>query len=341
MKSRTRGTDADLVRAAARRIAWQFSIASALIVLIVTGLVLALRPMLHGDRALHLDDGIGSGESSFDPGDDDALLRNALIIAAIVGIAIAGILGFLIARRAVAPLGEALALQRRFVADAGHELRTPLTVLHTRAQLLARRLRPTDPARPVVDQLLDDSRVLGEIVDEMLESAALGGDPRRGEPLSAAELVKESAASMQVLAGEAGISLVVETPDELRIRGSRTGLRRALTALVDNALSHTPAGGHVVIATGAVGDRVLITVTDDGEGLSDDDAERLTERFARGQASATRVGGGRRFGLGLSLVREVATAHGGTFFLAEQPGAGVRATIDLPAAGPDEYGTGR
>ena len=339
MKARPRGTDADLVRAAARRIAWQFSIASALIVLIVAGLVLAIRPILHDGRPIRLDDGIGDGGEGFGGfagGDDDALLRDALIIAAIVGIAIAGLLGFLIARRAVAPLGEARALQRRFVADAGHELRTPLTVLHTRAQLLARRLGPTDPARPVVDQLLDDSRVLGEIVDEMLESAALAGDPRRGELLSSTDLVQESAASMQVLASEAGIALAVETPDELRIRGSRTALRRALTALVDNALAHTAAGGHVVIATTAFADRVLITVTDDGEGLSDDDAERLTERFARGQASATRVGGGRRFGLGLSLVREVATAHGGAFSLTGLPGAGVRATIDLPAAAADE-----
>ena len=149
----------------------------------------------------------------------------------------------------MAPLGEALALQRRFVADAGHELRTPLTVLHTRAQLLARRLSPADPARPVVDQLLDDSRVLGEIVDEMLESAALGGDPRRGEPLSSAELVQEAAASMQVLADAArSLAAGVRRLASVQVRGSRTALRRALTALVDNALSHTPAGGNVVIA---------------------------------------------------------------------------------------------
>lgn len=334
MRSRARGTDADMLRAAARRIAWQFSIASALIVLIVAGLVLALRPILHDGRPGRTADALSYDDAGFGGavGDDDGLLRDALIIAAFVGIAIAGILGFWIARRAVAPLGDALALQRRFVADAGHELRTPLTVLHTRAQLLARRLAPGDPARPVVDQLLDDSRVLGEIVDEMLESAALAGDPRRGEPLSSAELVMDSAASMQVLAGEAKVSLAVETPQDLPIRGSRTALRRALTALVDNALSHTPAGGHVVIATAPFGDRVLITVTDDGEGLADGDADRLTERFARGQASATRVGGGRRFGLGLSLVREVATAHGGTFSLTGLPGAGVRATIELPGA---------
>ena len=131
------------------------------------------------------------------------------------------------------------------------------------------------------------------------------------------------------------MSLTSGSQGNVQVRGSRSALRRALAALVDNALAHTPAGGRVVIATVATGPRVLITVTDDGEGLAGDDADRLTERFARGQGSGGGVGGGRRFGLGLSLVREVATAHGGVLTLIGAPGNGVRATIDLPAdAGP-------
>lgn len=335
MTPATPGPDEKLVRAAARRIAWQISLAIALIVIMVAGLALLLAPLLHPDRFGH-GPGVGAGFGGGD--DDDALLRDSLVVASLIGIAIAGLLGFLIARRAVAPLGEALALQRRFVADAGHELRTPLTVLHTRAQLLARRMSATDPSRPMMDQILDDSRVLGEIVDEMLESAALATDPHRGERLNPAEVAAEVEASMQVLAAAAGITLVVVDQSDREIRGSRTALRRALTALVDNALSHTPPGGHVTIETTGDDNHVLIAVTDDGEGLPDTDAERLTERFARGPSSAQAVGGGRRFGLGLSLVREIATAHGGDFTLTGRPGTGVRAIITVPthsAAGKD------
>lgn len=331
MKTRNRGSDADLVRSAARRIAWQISIASALIVLVVAAATLLLRPVLHGGRQGRLEGGLGGDGGSIFGGDDDALLRDALIGAAIIGIALAGVVGFVVARRAVAPLGEALALQRRFIADAGHELRTPLTVLHTRAQLVARRMDPADPARPMVEQLLDDSRVLSEIVDEMLESAALSSDPSRGDQLDLGMLAAEVAASMQVLATGAGVSLQVVDGAQRGVRGSHSALRRAVTALVDNALSHTPPNGHVVIEVAEAGDRVLLTVTDDGEGFADGDADRLTERFARGQASMNSVGGGRRFGLGLSLVREVTTAHGGTFTLNGHSGAGARATIDLPA----------
>ena len=321
-------SDDELVRAAARRIAWQISIAIALIVLTVAGLALALAPILHPGHLGHFG---GGGGGAIGEDDDDALLRDSLVVASLFGVVIAGLIGFLIARRAVAPLGDALALQRRFVADAGHELRTPLTVLHTRAQLVARRMSATDPARPMMDQLLDDSRVLGEIVDEMLESAALAADHSRGETLNPGEVAGEVAASMHVLADAAGVSLAVVDRADREVRGSRSALRRALTALVDNALSHTPQGGHVVIETTVIDDRVLFTVTDDGEGFADSDADRLTERFARGASSGHTVGGGRRFGLGLSLVREVATAHGGTFVLASAPGSGVRATIELPA----------
>jgi two-component system OmpR family sensor kinase len=320
--------DSDLVRDAARRVGWQISIACALVVVVVAVLAFVLGPLLHPSRPPHLD---GYGGVDAVDGDNDALIRDALLIAGIVGIVIAGLVGFFSARRAVAPLGEALALQRRFVADAGHELRTPLTVLYTRAQLLARRMGPDDPARATVEQLLADSRVLGEIVDEMLESAALAADASRGEPLDPAALSAEVVASMGVLATAAGVTLTGESVGTAQVRGSRSALRRALTALADNALAHTPAGGHVVIETVARGHRVLISVTDDGEGLAGDDADRLTERFARGLGSGGGVGGARRFGLGLSLVREVATAHGGTLTLAGAPGAGVRATIDLPA----------
>ena len=165
-------------------------------------------------------------------------------------------------------------------------------MLHTRAQLLARRLNPADPARPVVDQLLDDSRVLGEIVDEMLESAALAGDPRRGEPLSAADLVQESAASMQVLASEAGVSLAVQTPGELpnprftdrtAARPDRTGGQRAVAHAGRRARRHRYRGS---------GDRVLITVTDDGEGLSGR-RRRAADRTVRPRAGVGDPGRGR------------------------------------------------
>lgn len=318
--------DAALIRAASRRMAWQIAVACVMVVAIVAVLTFVVGPLLHP----------GSPADAASGDDDDALLRDGLLVAGSVGVLVAGLVGFLAARRAVAPLEKAFALQRRFVADAGHELRTPLAVLHTRAQLLARRI-PADYSslRSLADQLLADSGTLGEIVEEMLISAQLAADPGAFELIDPGDLIVDTVTSMSVLAPGAGITLHAVTQNTRMLFGSRPALRRALTALIDNALAHTPVGGHVTVSTKTSGPWVLLMVSDDGEGLAGQDAERLTERFARGQAAGQRVGGSRRFGLGLSLAREVAAAHGGTLTLTGTAPRGVCATLRLPEAAED------
>ena len=210
-----RDPDTALIRAAGRRMAWQIAVACVAVVVVVAVLTFVVGPLLHP----------GNPADAASGDDDDALLRDGLLVAGSVGILVAGLVGFLAARRAVAPLEKALALQRRFVADAGHELRTPLAVLHTRAQLLARRIPPDDPSRSLVDQLLADSRALGEIVEEMLISAQLAADPGTGELLDPGELIADTVTSMSVLAADAGVTLTQSaqsSPDGARFPGGAT-----------------------------------------------------------------------------------------------------------------------
>jgi len=321
--------DDDIVNAAARAVGFRIAAACAVAVAVVA--VLAFTLIGH-----HGPGGGGPGPGGDPDGDDDLLVRNALLIAGAVGIVIAGVVGWWAARSAVRPLGQALALQRRFVADAGHELRTPLTILHTRAQLLARRIRADDPARGTVEQLLDDSRVLAEIVDELLDSAALAGNSSTAEPVDAAELVTDVASSMAVLAQTAAVDLRSATQPGLVVGGSRTALRRALVALTDNAISHTPADGVITLSCRAAPDQVIFEVVDNGEGINPAEADRLMQRFARGAGgrvgSPERGPATKRFGLGLALVREIAAAHSGTLHLTGEPGAGATATLTLPAS---------
>ena len=330
-----RAGDDDIVKAAARAVGFRIAAACALAITVVA--VLAFTLIGHRSGAGGAPPPGGTPPTGGDgDGDNDALVRNALLVAGAVGIVIAGFVGWWAARNAVRPLGQALALQRRFIADAGHELRTPLTILHTRAQLLARRIGTDDPARPVVEQLLDDSRVLAEIVEELLASASLTEDPSRAEPVDTADLLTDVAASMEVLAQTAGVELRTRTAPGVVVNGSRTALRRALVALADNAVAHTPAGGTVTLSCRLSGDRVVFEIVDTGEGIDPADADRLMERFARGvaaaPAAATHAPAGKRFGIGLALVREIATAHSGTLELTGAPGEGARATLTLPAA---------
>ncbi len=314
--------DGLLLRAAARKVGLQLAATVAVVVLIVSVLALTLTRLNRGDRR----DPRGSVP--------DILFDDGLFWAGAIGVLIAGAVGWFAAGRAVKPLGEALQLQRRFVADAGHELRTPLTVLHTRAQLLSRKIASDHPGRAITDQLLADSRVLGEVVDDLLTSAQLGVDPAKAEPVDLAGVAAEVTTSMQIVADQVGVTLHTQAESVL-VSGSRSALRRAILALVDNGIAHTPPGGSVWVACAGQRDQAVLTVTDDGEGLDPADAQRLMERFARGSAiggeSARPAGTGtRRFGLGLALVRQIVDAHGGRLTVEGEKGVGARVTIYLP-----------
>ncbi len=257
----------------------------------------------------------------------------SLGLAAALGIVGAAVVGTVIGRRAVRPLGEAMALQRRFVTDASHELRTPLAVLLTRAQLLRRHL-PRGTRADVVtdaDRIVIDTKNLADVVTDLLLSAELQHRPMTGEDVDVMALAVDVGAAMLPLATEHGVLLSVAPGDPVDpagpvVRGAPAALRRALMSLVDNALAHTPAGGHVTIRADGDSDVVRLVVADDGEGLDPAQTGRLVQRFARD----TDRGAGRRFGLGLALVDEVARAHGGRIEIAGRPGEGATFTLVLP-----------
>ncbi|MFC4116508.1 sensor histidine kinase [Nonomuraea zeae] len=256
-------------------------------------------------------------------------LLRTLVAAELAGLLAVLLMGQVIARRAIAPLGEALVRQRRFAADVSHELRTPLTRLHTRAQLLARRLRGgTDPILLIdeVDQLIRGSRQLGEVVEDLLLSAQFQQLRRPFGPVDLAALAAELAVAESARAEARGVSIEVrcEGPGDHVVRGVESALRRVISALLDNALGHTDVGGHIWVTLSTGQDTVRLTVRDDGVGLDPDDAERLFTRFV----GANHQG----FGLGLALVREVVAGHHGTIAADGRPGRGATFTVHLPAA---------
>jgi two-component system OmpR family sensor kinase len=261
-------------------------------------------------------------------------LLAALGAAELLGLAAAALAGWLLAGRATAPLGEALARQRRFVADASHELRTPIAQLHTRAQLLDHDLRSGAGADVAADvrRLVAGTRELGEIVEDLLLSTHLADRAEAAAEVDLGVVADTVAGGFQDRARAHRIDLEVHAdPDRPSIvYGREAALRRVLTALADNALSHTPDGGRVVVDLDRLDDpdQVRVVVRDSGAGFAPEDAERLFERFARGHDDH------RRFGLGLALAREVVAGHGGTIEAANIPGGGAAFTIRLPATRP-------
>lgn len=263
----------------------------------------------------------------------------SLAFAELTGILASIVVVALFTRRSVRPLAQALALQRRFVADASHELRTPLTVLHTRAQMLAHRASAADPAtlQRDADALVGDTRALGEIVDDLLASATLtAGKPSR-DRVDLAEVAEAVRDSMSGYADSLGIALrykcdMSSGSGTFDVLGSQAALRRALTSLVDNALGHGHEGGTVELRLVREGAKVVAAVADDGVGIDAETMATLFTRFSHGSEHTTREGR-ESYGIGLALVREIAQAHGGEITVASTPGQGATFTLTLPAAG--------
>lgn len=206
-----------------------------------------------------------------------------------------------------------------------------------------------------MDRLVTGTRQLGEIVEDVLESARLGraAAPAALGPVDLGALADELAAAESARALERGVTIEVgrDGPDRPVVRGSEPALRRVLSALVDNALRHTTPGGRVRVTVSCARGTVELTVRDDGDGFDPRDAERLFRRYfngstggssgeeaggsaggAAGRSSSGALGGTSGFGLGLALAREVVDGHGGTISADGRPGAGAVFTVRLPAA---------
>jgi two-component system, OmpR family, sensor kinase len=216
--------------------------------------------------------------------------------------------------RMLASLEAARTGERRFLADASHELRTPVTTLLGNAEYAAR--HGADPE--VVGELVRDARRLARLVDDLLVLERAGATVEEGVAVDLAEVVDEVGRSH---AGQNG-RLVLAEVSSVFVRGDRAQLVRAVENLVENALVHGPADGHVTISVGLVGGRALLTVRDEGPGPDVADRERLFERFYRGGGTSGRPGSG----LGLSIVSAIIARHGGAVRV-----DGSAFTLELPA----------
>ena len=268
-----------------------------------------------------------------DPAEEEReRIISSLLIAAAVGVVLAGLVSAWLAHRAVSPLAQTIAMQRRFVADASHELRTPLTLLSTRVQLLARRARQRGVAPDDEDLagVLADTRVLTDILDELLVAADTRASTPR-EPVDLGRLATDVVAAADATAGQAGVRLEVTVAGETCVNGVPASLRRAITSLVDNAIEHASARVDVVVSE--IGGDVRLQVLDDGPGIPSDVMPHVFERFTSRRVEAAPPGARRHYGIGLALVADVAAAHDGRVEAGNRDDGrgGAVLTLTLPA----------
>jgi two-component system, OmpR family, sensor kinase len=230
---------------------------------------------------------------------------------------------------------------RRFVADASHELRTPLTTIRGFAELY-RQGASRAPAE--LDRLMrrieDQAARMGLLVEDLLLLARLDQQrPLERLPVDLLALAADAVSDARAVAPDRRIELVLGGDDgdrtgALVVLGDAERLRQVLANLVDNALTHTPAGSPVEVRVGgaALDGRpgAAVEVVDHGQGLTPEQTERVFERFYRADPARSRAAGGT--GLGLSIVAALVAAHDGTVQVDSVPGRGARFRMVLPLA---------
>ncbi len=229
-----------------------------------------------------------------------------------------------------------------FVAAVSHELRTPVAVINSAAGNLADGVvaDPTRVKRYGVT-IQTEARRLGETVERVLQLAGLGsGRPLPMAPVSAESVVRDAVRMSEADAAQAAVDVQVElAPDVPALVGDAGALQSAVQNLIGNAIKYAGEDRWVrvtVSTTRTPRREVRIAVEDHGGGLDAEEQRLVFEPFFRGKAAiANQVKGS---GLGLSLVRRIAEAHGGRVELVSSPAHGSTFTICLPAA-PDAPAT--
>lgn len=223
-------------------------------------------------------------------------------------------------------LGEALAHERAFVADASHELRTPLAILRTELELALARGRSPEELRAALASAAEETDRLTQLSEDLLTIAQTerGELPLRLARLDLVETLDGVDRRFARRAGERGRQIEVVAPTSLVLNVDRLRLDQAIGSMVDNALRY--GAGTIVLVAGAENGSVEIHVLDRGDGFPPDFLGRAFERFSRASSSA-RDGGS---GLGLAIVQTVARAHGGEAHAGNREGGGADVWLTLP-----------
>lgn len=222
---------------------------------------------------------------------------------------------------------------RRFVADASHELRTPVSVIRGEADVALTRERSAAEYREALAVVLDESRRLSVLVDDLLNLARADSGRVRLDlrEFYLNELLAECCRGYRALAAERGLTLECKAASDLQYRGDEVLLRRLVLNLLDNAIRYTPAGGRIIVSQEAGEDEIRIAVSDTGIGIPPEHTSRVFERFYRTDEARSRAAGG--FGLGLSIVGWIAEAHRGRVVCDSEPGRGSTFTVILAWSG--------
>ncbi|CAH0285657.1 Signal-transduction histidine kinase senX3 [Arthrobacter sp. Bi83] len=221
-------------------------------------------------------------------------------------------------------------IRNDFVANVSHELKTPVGAISLLAEALESSADDEEAVRRFATRMHKESARLAALVQDIIELSRLQGADvaQQGHAVDINDVISESVDRSQLPAESKNIQIVIGGRVDAKVYGDQDLLVTALRNLIDNAIRYSPENTRVGIGVRAKEGLIAISVTDQGEGLSAEDQERIFERFYRVDAARSRHTGGT--GLGLSIVKHVISNHGGEVTVWSQPGQGSTFTLRLP-----------
>jgi signal transduction histidine kinase len=214
--------------------------------------------------------------------------------------------------------------------NVSHDLRTPLTRLRGTAEMALAGPPDVDRYREALADCVEETDRVLTMLNALMDitEAETGTMPLRRERVSLKGVVTRAAELYREVADARGVVLTADAPHDVAVTGDPVRLEQVAANLLDNAIKYTPDGGQVRIELVPEDGRAILRVTDTGAGIASDELPRIWERLFRGDRSRAERG----LGLGLSLVKAIVEAHGGTVGVASELGRGSTFEADLPSA---------
>jgi len=228
-----------------------------------------------------------------------------------------------------AQLEEQQRLRSEFLTTVAHELRTPLTTAKGYLQLACRGLVQGEQLQQTLETVLKNVETVVHLVNNILFLQELDLITPDFEPVSLAEVAMEALQAIRPKADEAGLEIRFSVEPGLPpIQGDAEGLRRALMALMDNAVKFGQGGGEIIVRVGQTDNMVQVQITDHGVGIPAEFLDKIFEPFTRRERVGGRLFGG--LGLGLPLAQHVIQLHQGEIRVESEEGKGSTFTVQIP-----------
>jgi two-component system sensor histidine kinase CiaH len=236
--------------------------------------------------------------------------RNFLYISILVslcGVAAVFLLVVALSKRAIAPVAESYEKQKQFITDAGHEIKTPLAIIDSCTEVIEMEQGENKWTQGIRGQV----KRLTSLTQSLVSLARMdeGGTQLVMSDFNMSEAVADALAPFSLLAESRGLSIETDIAPDITLRGSEQAIRQLCSILADNAVKYASDGSEIIFRLSRSGKKIFLSSDNAADGLTPGDKNVLFDRFYRGDASRSSEKGG--YGIGLSMARSIAAAHGG------------------------------